>query len=169
MITLRTADLKNKRVLIRVDFNVPLNDTFQITDDKRMQESMPTIKFILEKGGSCILMSHLGRPKNGPEDKFSLEHLVPHLTEMLGVPVIFGGDCISNSAFEITSKLKAGQVVLLENLRFYKEEEKGDVEFSMKLAKHGDIYVNDAFGTAHRAHASPRLSPIFSAQNIRDF
>jgi phosphoglycerate kinase len=155
------ANLTGKRALIRVDFNVPLNAELQITDDKRMREALPTIQYILNAGGSVVLMSHLGRPKKGPEDKFSLTHLVKPLSEMLGREVKFAGDCISAEAFAITAEMKPGDVVLLENLRFYKEEEAGETIFAEKLARHGDLYVNDAFGTAHRAHASTTIVAHF--------
>ena len=144
----------NEKALIRVDFNVPLNDKLAITDDTRMRAAVPTIKKILKDGGSVILMSHLGRPKDGPTDKYSLKHLVPHLEELLGTKVDFANDCIGQEAIDKAKALKPGQVLLLENLRFYKEEEKGDKAFAEKLSKLGDVYVNDAFGTAHRAHAS---------------
>jgi phosphoglycerate kinase len=146
-----------QKALIRVDFNVPLDkQTFAITDDTRMRATLPTINKILADGGSVILMSHLGRPKEGPEDKYSLKHLVPHLQELLGADrqVFFANDCIGEKAYLTASMLKPGEVLLLENLRFYKQEEKGDKEFAEKLSKLGDVYVNDAFGTAHRAHAS---------------
>lgn len=145
----------NQKVLVRVDFNVPLNDQFQITDDTRMRAALPTIQKILKDGGSVILMSHLGRPKEGPTDKYSLLHLMPHLQSLLpGVSVSFANDCIGDEAIQKAGTLEAGQVLLLENLRFYKEEEKGDKAFAEKLSKLGTMYVNDAFGTAHRAHAS---------------
>ncbi len=148
-------NFSGKKALIRVDFNVPLNDKFEITDDTRMRAAVPTIKKILSDGGSVILMSHLGRPKDGPTDKYSLRHLVGHLKELLGgVNVEFANDCIGTEAKEKAAALRPGEVLLLENLRFYKEEEKGDKEFAKKLAALGDVYVNDAFGTAHRAHAS---------------
>src|SRR5690606_13010994 len=134
-----------------------LDDQFNVTDDTRIQGALPTIKKILNDGGSVILMSHLGRPKNGPENKFSLKHIVDHLSEQLGKPVQFANDCIGEEAKEKAANLKAGEVLLLENLRFYKEEEKGDAEFAKKLAELGDVYVNDAFGTAHRAHASTSI------------
>lgn len=142
------------RALIRVDFNVPLNSALDITDDTRIRAAIPTIKKVLADGGSVILMSHLGRPKNGPEDKFSLRHILNHLSTLLGIPVAFADDCIGIDAHTKAAALKAGEVLLLENLRFYKQEEKGDPEFAQKLAHLGDVYVNDAFGTAHRAHAS---------------
>jgi phosphoglycerate kinase len=148
-------DFSGKRALIRVDFNVPLDkDTFEIQDDTRIRAALPTIKHILNKRGSVVLMSHLGRPKTGHEDKFSLRHIVNHLSNLIGVPVLFTADCIGDEAFSLSAGLKPGQVLLLENLRFYKEETSGDVNFAERLSKHGDCYVNDAFGTAHRAHAS---------------
>ena len=159
----------NEKALIRVDFNVPLNDKFAITDDTRMRAAVPTIKKILKDGGSVILMSHLGRPKDGPTDKYSLKHLVPHLEELLGTKVGFAGDCIGQEATDKAKALKPGQVLLLENLRFYKEEEKGDKAFAEKLAKLGDIYVNDAFGTAHRAHASTAVIAQFFPKEKRMF
>lgn len=145
-----------QKALIRVDFNVPLDKQTQaITDDTRMRAAVPTIQKILADGGSVILMSHLGRPKEGPEAKSSLKHLVSHLSELLGgATVLFADDCIGEQAFLTASMLKPGEVLLLENLRFYKQEEKGDEGFAEKLSKLGDVYINDAFGTAHRAHAS---------------
>lgn len=152
-------NFKGLKALVRVDFNVPLDAQFHITDDTRMTATIPTIKKILNDGGSAILMSHLGRPKDGPVDKYSLRHLVAHLQELLGTAtkISFAPDCIGAEAFELASTLGAGEVLLLENLRFYKEEEKGDGTFAQKLAKLGDVYVNDAFGTAHRAHASTAI------------
>jgi phosphoglycerate kinase len=148
-------NFKGQKALIRVDFNVPLNDKFEITDDTRMRATLPTIKKILNDGGSVILMSHFGRPKDGPTEKYSLKHLVKHLAELLGgTTVLFANDCIGEQAYLTAGMMKPGEVLLLENLRFYKEEEKGDKGFAEKLSKLGDIYVNDAFGTAHRAHAS---------------
>ena len=146
-----------------MDFNVPLDENFNITDDTRMRASLPTLKKILGDGGSVILMSHLGRPKDGPNNKYSLKHLVPHLHELLGgkVKVFFADDCIGSQAALTASMLKGGEVLLLENLRFYKEEEKGDEAFAEKLSKLGDVYVNDAFGTAHRAHASTAVIAQF--------
>ena len=161
MKTINDINFKGKRALIRVDFNVPLDKSFNVTDDNRIRATIPTIKKILNDGGSCVLMSHLGRPKEGPEDKFSLRHTVKKTEELLGKPVKFAGDCIGDEAFKASAELKPGEVLLLENLRFYKQEEKGDVDFSKKLAKHGDIYVNDAFGTAHRAHASTTIVAQF--------
>jgi phosphoglycerate kinase len=156
------CNFKGKKALIRVDYNVPLNDKLEITDDTRMRASIPTIQKILKDGGSVILMSHLGRPKDGPTDKYSLKHLVKHLSDLLGgVPVLFADDCIGDQARLISGRLKAGEVLLLENLRFYKEEEKGDEGFAKKLAQLGDVYINDAFGTAHRAHASTAVIAKF--------
>jgi phosphoglycerate kinase len=152
-----------------VDFNVPLNDKFEITDDTRITATIPTIKKILKDGGSVILMSHLGRPKDGPTDKYSLKHLLPHLQKLLGIPVDFANDCIGEEAVRKAAALKPGQVLLLENLRFYKEEEKGDKAFAEKLAKLGDVYVNDAFGTAHRAHASTAVIAQFFPREKRMF
>jgi phosphoglycerate kinase len=161
MQTIDNFNFKNKKALIRVDYNVPLDDKFSITDTTRIDATIPTITKILKDGGSVILMSHLGRPKSGPEVKFSLKHLLPYLGEKLKLPVKFADDCIGQSAIDAASGLKPGEVLLLENLRFYKEEEKGDPEFAKKLAALGDIYVNDAFGTAHRAHASTAIIAKF--------
>lgn len=154
MKTVDSINFKNKRAIIRVDFNVPLNDAFEVTDNTRIRAAIPTLKKILKDGGSIVLMSHLGRPKEGPTNKFSLKHIVSELSKQLGETVQFADDCIGANAFEKSKALRAGEVLLLENLRFYKEEEKGDAAFAEKLSKHGEIYVNDAFGTAHRAHAS---------------
>ncbi len=163
-------NFKNEKALVRVDFNVPLDKDFNITDDTRMKAAVPTIKKILGDGGSVILMSHLGRPKSGPEDKFSLKHLLSHLKELLGgVNVLFADDCIGDEAKEKSKDLKPGEVLLLENLRFYKEEEKGDEEFAKKLASLADVYVNDAFGTAHRAHASTAVIAQFFPKDKRMF
>ena len=161
MLTVDQFDFKNEKVLIRVDFNVPLNAEFQITDDSRMTAAVPTIQKILKDGGSVILMSHLGRPKEGPEDKFSLRHIVAHLSHLLGTPVQFANDCIGQEAADKAAALQVGEVLLLENLRFYKEETKGDRDFTAKLAALGTFYVNDAFGTAHRAHASTAIIAEF--------
>ena len=148
-------NFKGQKALVRVDFNVPLNDKLEITDDSRMKAAIPTIQKIMADGGKVILMSHLGRPKNGPEDKFSLRHLVNHLSELLqGATVLFANDCVGEQAYLTASMMREGEVLMLENLRFYKEEQKGDEAFAQKLAALGDVWVNDAFGTAHRAHAS---------------
>ncbi|MGN6801149.1 MAG: phosphoglycerate kinase [Ginsengibacter sp.] len=163
-------NFKDEKALVRVDFNVPLDENFKITDDTRMRAAVPTINKILNDGGSVILMSHLGRPKNGPENKFSLKHLVPHLKELLGdTEVLFAGDCIGEEAIQKAKALKPGQVLLLENLRFYKEEEKGNEDFAKKLSQLGDVYVNDAFGTAHRAHASTAVIAQFFPKDKRMF
>jgi phosphoglycerate kinase len=159
----------NEKALVRVDFNVPLNDKYEITDDTRIRAAIPTIKKILGDGGSVILMSHLGRPKDGPTEKYSLKHLVPHLKQLLGTDVAFATDCIGEPATSAAAALKPRQVLLLENLRFYKEEEKGDKAFAEKLAKLGDVYVNDAFGTAHRAHASTAVIAQFFPKDKRMF
>lgn len=162
MSTFTDHSFKGEKALIRVDFNVPLDKaTLQITDDTRIRAAVPTIKKILADGGSVILMSHLGRPKGGAEDKYSLKHIVAHLSKTLGVPVQFANDCIGKEAVDKAAALKAGEVLLLENLRFYPEEEKGDKAFAEKLSKLGDVYVNDAFGTAHRAHASTTIVAEF--------
>lgn len=158
-----------QKALIRVDFNVPLNAEFQITDDNRMRAAIPTIKKILNDGGSVILMSHLGRPKDGPTNKYSLKHIVPHLAELTGTAVQFADDCIGEQATQLSAALKPGEVLLLENLRFYKEEEKGDKAFAEKLSKLGDVWVNDAFGTAHRAHASTAVIAQFFPKANRFF
>ena len=160
-----------QKALVRVDFNVPLDkQTFAITDDTRMKATIPTIKKILADGGSAILMSHLGRPTDGPTDKYSLKHLVKHLGELLdGTTVLFANDCIGEQAYLTSGMLRPGEVLLLENLRFYKEEEKGDEKFAEKLSKLGDVYVNDAFGTAHRAHASTAVIAKFFPAEKRMF
>ncbi|HEY1060687.1 MAG TPA: phosphoglycerate kinase [Daejeonella sp.] len=161
MNTIDFLNFSGKKALIRVDFNVPLDDKFNITDDNRMVGAVPTIEKILNDGGSVILMSHLGRPKDGPTEKYSLRHLVRHLAILLNRDVQFADDCIGESAVSKAKELKSGEVLLLENLRFYKEEEKGDEAFAGKLASLGDVYVNDAFGTAHRAHASTAIIAKF--------
>ncbi|MCE3297102.1 MAG: phosphoglycerate kinase [Crocinitomicaceae bacterium] len=162
MATIETYDFKGKKALIRVDFNVPLDkETFEVTDDTRIRAAIPTIQHILKQGGSVILMSHLGRPKDGPEEKYSLKHILHQTGKLLNEEIRFASDCISEEAFEMSAALKPGEILLLENLRFYKEEEKGDVNFAKDLAKHGDVYVNDAFGTAHRAHASTAVIAQF--------
>jgi len=154
MKTIDNHNFKNEKALIRVDFNVPLDKEYNITDDTRIRAAIPTIKKILADGGSVILMSHLGRPKEGPAEKYSLKHLVAHISKLTNTTVKFTDDCIGASATQLSSELKPGEILLLENLRFYKEEEKGDPAFAKKLAALGTVYVNDAFGTAHRAHAS---------------
>jgi phosphoglycerate kinase len=161
-----------QKALIRVDFNVPLDkQTLAITDDTRMKAAIPTIQKILSDGGSVILMSHLGRPKNGPEESSSLKHLVPHLAQLLGdnTPVLFANDCIGEQAFLTAGMMRAGEVMLLENLRFYKEEEQGNEAFAEKLSKLGDVYINDAFGTAHRAHASTAVIAKYFAADKKMF
>jgi phosphoglycerate kinase len=166
MKTLDSFDFSGKKALVRVDFNVPLNDRNEITDDTRIKATIPTIKKILNDGGSCILMSHLGRPKDGPTEKYSLKHLVTPLSIILGTQVKFADDCIGQSATDLAESLQAGEVLVLENLRFYKEEEKGDVNFAEKLSKLGNVWVNDAFGTAHRAHASTAIIGQFFDDKI---
>ena len=161
MQTIDNFTFKGKKALIRVDFNVPLDSQYQITDTNRIDATIPTITKILNDGGSVILMSHLGRPKGGPEEKYSLRHVIPYLSKKLDRPVKFADDCIGQSAIDLAGSLQPGEVLLLENLRFYKEEEKGDRAFAQKLAALGDLYVNDAFGTAHRAHASTAIIAEF--------
>jgi phosphoglycerate kinase len=168
-------NFSGQKALVRVDFNVPLDDKFNITDDTRMSATIPTIKKILSDGGSVILMSHFGRPKDGPADKYSLKHLVKHLHELINadggntIKVFFADDCIGEQANLTAAMLKPGEVLLLENLRFYKEEEMGDKTFAEKLSKLGDVYVNDAFGTAHRAHASTAVIAQFFANDKKMF
>lgn len=164
MKTIDNFNFKDKKALIRVDFNVPLDEHFQVTDANRIEAAKPTISKILADGGSVILMSHLGRPK-GKEDKYSLRHIIDKTSEVLGVPVIFADDCRGVVAQQAASDLKPGEVLLLENLRFYAEEEAGDVSFAQELSELGDIYVNDAFGTAHRAHASTTIIAQFFPEN----
>ena len=161
IMTIDGFNFEGKKAIIRVDFNVPLNEKFEITDTTRIDAAIPTIKKIIDEGGAVILMSHLGRPKTGPEDKFSLRHLLPYLSGKLGKEVAFADDCIGAQATEKAAALQNGDVLLLENLRFYKEETKGDKEFASKLAQLADVYVNDAFGTAHRAHASTAIIAEF--------
>ena len=160
MKTLNDFNFKNKRALIRVDFNVPLNDKFEVTDATRIVSAKPTIIKILEDGGSCVLMSHLGRPK-GVQDEYSLKHIVNKIEDILGVEVKFASDCVGAEAEEMANALQPGEILLLENLRFHDEEKQGDKAFAEKLSKLGDIYVNDAFGTAHRAHASTTIVAQF--------
>ncbi|RJE74108.1 phosphoglycerate kinase [Reichenbachiella sp. MSK19-1] len=166
MITLDQYNFKGKKALVRVDFNVPLNDKFEITDLTRIKAATPTIKKILADGGSAILMSHLGRPKDGPEEKSSLKHLVSELSSRFGTTVKFAEDCIGQDATDLAAGLQPGEVLLLNNLRFYKEETKGDEAFAEKLSKLGDVYVNDAFGTAHRAHASTTIVAKFFTDKV---
>lgn len=162
MKTINDFNFKNHRALIRVDFNVPLDkQTFQVTDDTRLRAAIPTIKKILSDGGSVVLMSHLGRPKGGPEEKYSLEHIVGNLNGLLGSEIIFCDDCVGEKALTASANLQPGGVLLLENLRFHSEEEAGDISFAKQLSQLGDVYVNDAFGTAHRAHASTTIVAQF--------
>lgn len=162
MASIHQYDFTGKRALIRVDFNVPINkETFEITDDTRIRAAVKTIQHVLQAGGSVVLMSHLGRPKSGPEDKFSLRHIVAHLSGILNTPVQFADDCVGEKAWNMSANLKAGEVLLLENLRFYSQETAGTEGFAKDLAKHGDCYINDAFGTAHRAHASTTIVAKF--------
>lgn len=169
MQTVSTFNFAGKKALVRVDFNVPLNERFEITDDTRIKATIPTIQKIIHDGGSVILMSHLGRPKDGPIEKYSLRHLVTPLSIVFGVKVKFAPDCIGEEAITLASELKAGEILLLENLRFYKEEEKGDKAFAEKLSKLGDVWVNDAFGTAHRAHASTAVIGQFFSEKVAGF
>lgn len=161
MKTINDFNFNNKKALIRVDFNVPLNDQFQVTDDNRIVAAKPTIDKIVNDGGIAVLMSHLGRPKNGPEEKFSLKHIVAKVEEVLGRKVTFVNGSVGSEVEKIVEAAQPGAVILLENLRFYKEEEAGDKAFAEKLSKLGDVYVNDAFGTAHRAHASTTIVAKF--------
>lgn len=161
---------KDQKALIRVDFNVPLNDDKTVGDDTRMRAALPSIKKVLNDGGSVILMSHFGRPKNGPEEKFSLKNILPHLKELLpGVTILFSSDCVGEEAKEKANQLQPGQVLLLENLRFHKEEKEGKEQFAKELASLGDVYVNDAFGTAHRAHASTAVIAQFFPKDKKMF
>jgi phosphoglycerate kinase len=161
MQTISNYNFKGKKALIRVDFNVPLNENFEITDDTRIVAAVPTIKKIMEDGGSPVIMSHFGRPKDGPNDKYSMRHLVGHLSDLLGVEVKLAPDCIGAEVQAMAKALKPGKVLMLENLRFHKGEEKGDEAFAEQLAANGDCWVNDAFGTAHRAHASTAVIAKF--------
>lgn len=166
MKTVDNFNFSNRKALIRVDFNVPLDAAYHITDDTRLKAAIATIEKIRKDGGSVILMSHLGRPKEGPTEKYSLKHVVGYLSQALNTSVQFADDCIGTQATEKAKNLKPGEVLLLENLRFYKEEEKGDIEFAKKLARLGDVYVNDAFGTAHRAHASTAVIAQFFTDKV---
>ena len=164
MKTVADVDFSNKKALIRVDFNVPLNENFEVTDTTRIEAAKPTIIDVLEDGGSCILMSHLGRPK-GPQEEFSLKHIVDTASGILGVAVKFAEDCVGEAATQAAAELKPGEILLLENLRFHSEEKAGDTQFAEQLAALGDVYVNDAFGTAHRAHASTAVVADFFPEN----
>jgi phosphoglycerate kinase len=164
MKTLKDFNFENKKAIIRVDFNVPLNEKLEVTDATRIQAAKSTITAILEQGGSCVLMSHLGRPK-GFQKEFSLRHIVKSVVDVIGCNVKFVEDCVGVKVEEAVANLEAGEILLLENLRFYEEEEKGDISFAEKLSKFGDIYVNDAFGTAHRAHASTTIIAQFFEGN----
>lgn len=164
MKTVNDFNFENKKALIRVDFNVPLNENFEVTDATRIEAAKPTIMKVLEDGGSAVLMSHLGRPK-GVEDKFSMQHIVSNVSDIIGVQVKFVPDCVGDDVEKAVEELQDGEVLLLENLRFHPEEKAGDKAFSEKLAKNGDIYVNDAFGTAHRAHASTAIIAEFFPEN----
>jgi len=161
MKNIETYNFEGKKAIVRVDFNVPLNAESEVSDNTRIVGALPTIRKIINDGGSAILMSHLGRPKEGPEDKFSLKHVVPELARLLGKEVLFVDDCIGEAVVETKRNLKPGEVLVLENLRFYKEETKGDTEFARKLGEACDVYVNDAFGTAHRAHSSTTIIAQF--------
>lgn len=162
MQSIQTFDFSGKRTLIRVDFNVPLDkETLKITDDTRIRAAVPTIKHILESGGSVVVVSHLGRPKLGNEPQFSLKNIVAHTSKILGTEVKFAGDCIGEEALKMSANLKPGEVMMLENVRYYKHETAGTISFAEKLSKHADVYVNDAFGTAHRAHASTTVVAKF--------
>lgn len=165
MHTIDNFDFSQKRALIRVDFNVPLKENFEISDDSRIKAAIPTIEKILKGGGSVILMSHLGRPKNGPEEKYSLKHVKNRIAELTGAAVDFADDCIGNQAKEKAQNLKPGNILLLENLRFHEGETKGSVEMAEKLAALGDVYINDAFGTAHREHASTAVIARYFKNN----
>ncbi|MBX9852129.1 MAG: phosphoglycerate kinase [Cytophagaceae bacterium] len=166
MKTLDTFNFAGKKALVRVDFNVPLNEKYEITDDTRLKAVIPTVNKIIKDGGSAILMSHLGRPKDGPTEKYSLKHLIPYLNKTFNTQVKFASDCIGEDAKKLAADLKPKEILLLENLRFYKEEEKGDAAFAEKLAKLGNVWVNDAFGTAHRAHASTAVMGQFLTDKV---
>ena len=165
MKTVDNYNFNGEKALVRVDFNVPLDASFNITDDTRIKAAIPTINKILADGGSVILMSHLGRPKDGPAEKYSLKHVVNHLSKLLGIPVLFATDCIGEVTQRVAANLKSGEVLLLENLRFHKQEEKGDADFAKQLSELGTFYVNDAFGTAHRAHASTAIIAQYFPKN----
>ncbi|MFP5471149.1 MAG: phosphoglycerate kinase [Bacteroidia bacterium] len=161
MKTFSQHNFNNQKVIIRVDFNVPLDENFNVTDDTRIRESVPTIKKILNDGGSVVLMSHLGRPKNGYDEKYSLKHIISSVEKNIETPVKFAKDCIGKDAYELSKNLKNSEVLLLENLRFYPQETAGDINFAEQLSKHANFFVNDAFGTAHRAHASTTIIAQF--------
>ena len=165
MKTIKDFNFKNQKAIVRVDFNVPLDADFNVTDDNRIVAAKPTIEKITNDGGIAILMSHLGRPKNGPEDKFSLKHIVSKVEEVLGKKVTFVSDSVGTEVEAVVANAQPGDVILLENLRFYAEEEKGDENYAKQLANLGDVYVNDAFGTAHRAHASTTIVAQFFPEN----
>jgi len=161
MKNISSYSFKGKKAIVRVDFNVPLNGDFRVTDNTRIKGVLPTITKIVEDGGAAVLMSHVGRPKEGPEGKFSLKHVIPELKKLTGRNIKFAPDCIGDETLKSKENLKPGDILLLENLRFYKEETKGDEGFAAKLAEGCDVYVNDAFGTAHRAHASTTIIARF--------
>src|SRR5690606_26630635 len=163
--TISDFNFKDQKAIVRVDFNVPLDAEFNVTDDNRIVAAKPTIEKITNDGGIAILMSHLGRPKNGPEDKFSLKHIVSKVEEVLGKKVTFVSDSVGAEVEAVVANAQPGDVILLENLRFYAEEEKGDENYAKQLANLGDVYVNDAFGTAHRAHASTTIVAKFFPNN----
>ena len=171
MITITDYDFKGKKAIIRVDFNVPLDKlTFNVLDDKRIRAALPTIKYILGNGGAVILISHFGRPKNGPEQQYSLKNILACISELLDLPVQFASDCISDEAIRQSKLLQPGEVLVLENVRFYKEETAGSIEFAQKLSRLGDCFVNDAFGAAHRAHASTtQIASFFPADKMMGF
>lgn len=171
MITITDYDFKGKKALIRVDFNVPLDKlTFNVLDDKRIRAALPTIKYILGNGGAVILISHFGRPKNGPEQQYSLKNILPCISDLVDLPVQFASDCISDEAIRQSKLLQPGEVLVLENVRFYKEETAGSIEFAQKLSSLGDCFVNDAFGAAHRAHASTtQIASFFPADKMMGF
>ena len=169
MISVSESQPKGKRALVRVDFNVPLDKDGKITDDIRITAALPTVQHLLDNGASVVLMSHMGRPTKEGREGNSLSVIVEHLSKLLGRPVQFAADCIDEAAFASSAALKSGEVLLLENLRFYKEEEKGDIDFAKKLSQHGEFYVNDAFGTAHRAHASTSIIAQFFQEKYAGF
>ncbi|HRS93962.1 MAG TPA: phosphoglycerate kinase, partial [Candidatus Latescibacteria bacterium] len=168
-LTLRDIDVRGKRVLVREDYNVPLDENQNITDETRIQATLETVRWIIDRGGKLILMAHLGRPKGKPDPKQSLAPVAKRLAEILGKPVVLAPDCVGEETEAVVGRMKDGDVVLLENLRFHKEEEANDPEFAAKLAKLGDVYVNDAFGTAHRAHASTVGVTAHFKQNAAGF